>query len=118
MARHNRRGRGTDQRGFKYEVSYQPDWLRHVKISRALPTGRQSTMMLFRNPHAARDGRPSRRVRTRITCREQDVDVEVAVGGGKGAVRQLTVSCEVPSADGDGQETVTFILEKRPPRPS
>ena len=50
MARHNRDGAGEDQRGHAYTVSYQPDWLRMVKVTRSLTTGRQSTMTLFRNP--------------------------------------------------------------------
>jgi hypothetical protein len=113
LARHNRQGQGTDQRGFEYRVSYQPDWLRHVKVTRALPTGRQSTMTLFRNPTEGRVRSPGPRVRTRITCAEQNVDVEVAVRNGGKEVRQVTVSCDVPSPDGNGEETVVFTLQKR-----
>ena len=50
MARHNRDGQGADQRGQEYEISYQPDWLRLVKVTRTLETGRQSTKTLFKNP--------------------------------------------------------------------
>lgn len=111
MARHNREGRGTDQRGFEYEISYQPDWLRHVKVARALPSGRQSTMTLFRNPARCRERDPGDRIRTRITCSEQDVDVEVSVRGSGEGVCRVSVTCEVPSPDGPGKEEVTFIVQ-------
>lgn len=111
MARHNREGRGTDQRGFEYRISYQPDWLRHVKISRALPSGRQSTMTLFRNPCQAREREPGDRVRTRISCPEQDVDVEIAVRGHDCGITRVTLSCRVPDPDGKGSEELTFTVE-------
>ena len=79
MARHNREGTGVDQLGHRYRISYQPDWLREVRVSRRLPSGRQSTKVLFRNP----DPRPldSHRelVRTRIESPSQGLVVEVAV---------------------------------------
>ena len=50
MARHNRDARGTDQRGYDYEISYQPDWVRLIKVTRTLESGRQSTKTLFKNP--------------------------------------------------------------------
>ena len=50
MARHNREGKGADQLGQQYGISYQPDWLRLVKVTRDLESGRQSTKTLFRNP--------------------------------------------------------------------
>lgn len=112
MARHNREGRGTDQRGFEYRVSYQPDWLRHVKITRALPSGRQSTMTLFRNPAEHRTAVPGRRVRTRVSCPEQGVDVEVEVRGGEPSVHRVVVGCRVPQANGDaGFEEIFFTFE-------
>jgi hypothetical protein len=111
VARHNREGTGSDQRGFQYRVSYQPDWLRHVKISRVLASGRQSTMTLFRNPSACRERSPGNLVRTRITCPEQGVDLEVTVRDGDGAACRLSVTCQVPAADGSGSEEVTFTME-------
>jgi hypothetical protein len=111
VARHNRQGTGTDQRGFEYRISYQPDWLRHVKVSRLLPTGRQSTMTLFRNPSLTRERDPGSQVRTRITCSRQKVDVEVVVRCGGDGVCRVSVACEVDSPDGDGREEIVFILE-------
>ena len=43
MARHNRDARGSDQRGESYELSYQPDWLRLVKVTRSKPQCAPST---------------------------------------------------------------------------
>lgn len=117
MARHNREGEGSDQHGFEYAISYQPDALRHVKISRALPSGRQSTMTLFRNPAECREECPGDRVRTRIRCEEQGVDFEVSVRGNAECVRRLSLTCEVPAIDGKGVEEVTFIVESGLPEP-
>lgn len=111
MGRHNREGAGVDQRGFSYELSYQPDWLRHVKITRLLQSGRQSTMTLFRNPAERGERRPGDRVRTGISCPEQGIDVEVVVNGDRERVSRVTVTCEVPALEGKGTEEVTFTLK-------
>ena len=111
MGRHNREGAGVDQRGFSYALSYQPDWLRHVKITRLLQSGRQSTMTLFRNPAEWTVCLPGDRVRTGISCPEQGIDVEVVVNGDRERVSRFTVTCEVPAVDGKGTEEVTFTLE-------
>ena len=66
MGRHNREGRGADQRGYEYQVNYQPDWLRLIKVTRTLDSGRQSTKTLFRNPTHRRSEAPSEKVRTRL----------------------------------------------------
>ena len=111
MGRHNRDGAGVDQRGFSYQLSYQPDWLRHVKITRLLQSGRQSTMTLFRNPAERGKRQPGDRVRTGVLCPEQGIDVEVVVNGDRERVSRVTVTCEVPAVDGKGTEEVTFTLK-------
>jgi len=111
VARHNRDGHGADQRGFTYCVSYQPDWLRHVKVTRDLENGRQSTKTLFRNPLHGCEAEPGERVRTKITSPDQGLDFEVAVIDPRSSVTRISVSCEVPSADGRRRETVEFTLE-------
>jgi hypothetical protein len=111
VARHNREGTGSDQRGFEYSISYQPDWLRHVKVTRALPSGRQSTMTLFRNPVPHREEELGSRVRTRIVCEEQGVDLELAVRGRQEGVRCVSITFTVPRANGKGTEEVTLTLE-------
>ncbi len=117
VARHNREGTGVDQRGFEYRISYQPDWLKHVKVSRALPTGRQSTMILFRNPHESAERRPGRKIRTRITCAAQHVDVEVVLRDSRHGVSRVAVACSVACPDGSGEEELVFTLENGLPTP-
>lgn len=113
MARHNREGSGADQRGFEYGVSYQPDWLRLVKVTRQLETGRQSTKTLFRNPAEGPEAEPGPRVRTRIVCDDQPVDFEIAVTDPRAAVRRLRVAYEVPGENGRLEE-VEFTIERDP----
>jgi hypothetical protein len=114
MARHNREGSGADQRGVEYAIGYQPDWLKRVKVTRQLETGRQSTMTLFRNPARGPEATPGDRVRTHISSPEQALDVEVAVTDPRAAVRSIRVVCEVPAADGRMEE-VEFTLEREDP---
>ena len=116
MARHNRDGSGSDQRGFEYEISYQPDWLRLVKVTRQLETGRQSTKTLFKNPLDRAEAPPGHRVRTRITCPEQGLDVELAVDDPDRSVTRMRLACRVPTERG-GSEEVEFSIEGRLPLP-
>lgn len=114
MARHNREGSGADQRGLEYEIGYQPDWLKRVKVTRQLETGRQSTMTLFRNPASGPEAQPGDRIRTQISSPEQALDIEVAVNDPRASVLRIHVVCEVPDADGRMEE-VEFTLEREDP---
>ena len=109
MARHNREGSGADQRGFEYGVSYQPDWLKLVKVTRQLETGRQSTKTLFRNPGDP-ESEPGDRVRTRIVSSDQALDFEVALTDPRSAVKRVRIAYEVPGLNGRLEE-VEFTLE-------
>jgi hypothetical protein len=116
VARHNREGKGTDQRGFAYELHYQPDWLRRVKVTRQLGSGRQSTKTLFRNPARKPEVHPGDRVRTRIESPDQDLEFELALTDPKAAVRSVRVTYEMPGENGRMQE-VEFTLDGlEPPR--
>jgi hypothetical protein len=108
MARHNREGRGEDQRGHKYVVGYQPDWFRQVKVTRELETGRQSTKALFRNPEPPQQD-PGPRVRTRVTSPELGLDVEVALQDPRGVVRRITIETVVPEGQEAGEAVVLTI---------
>jgi len=80
MARHNQEGRGLDQLGNLWRISFPPDWLRQVKISRELPGGRRrSSLTLFRNPARMAKASPGRSIRTRITSADGKVDVEISL---------------------------------------
>ena len=115
MARHNREGLGADQRGFEYGVSYQPDWLKLVKVTRQLETGRQSTKTLFRNPANGREAEPGDRIRTRITSTDQSLDFEVALTDPRSAVKRVRIAYEVPGENGRTEE-VEFTLESESSR--
>ena len=116
MARHNREGRGTDQSGFEYRIGYQPDWLRHVKVTRDLEGGRQSTKTLFRNPVERREALPGDQVRARITCLGQELDFGVAISDPRGVITRIRVACSLPSeSGGSGREEVAFTFENRLP---
>jgi hypothetical protein len=107
MARHNRDGQGVDQRGAEYEISYQPDWLHQVKVTRTLETGRQSTKTLFRNA-GEREQSPGTKVRTRITSRDQKLDFEITVDDPRGMVSRVIVETVAP----DG-EVVSFTIDEQ-----
>lgn len=112
MARHNRDARGSDQRGENYELSYQPDWLRLVKVTRTLESGRQSTKTLFRNA-GKREQQPGSRIRTRISARDQRMEFEVELDDPQGVVRRIIVET-APSA---GEEPLVFTIDaQRPPK--
>jgi hypothetical protein len=116
MARHNREGKGTDQRGFEYDVSYQPDWLKLVKVTRNLETDRQSTKTLFRNPSSAAEAEPGDRIRTRITSPDQNLDFEVAIADPNSAVVRIKVAYLITGENGKKEE-VEFSFEDRLPSP-
>jgi hypothetical protein len=112
MARHNRVVRGSDQRGDSYELSYQPDWLRLVKVTRTLESGRQSTKTLYKNP-TKREQAPGQRVRTKVTCRDQRVEFEVELNDPNGVVRRIIVE----TAPGGGvEEPLIFTIDGQTPK--
>ena len=112
MARHNRAARGSDQRGESYELSYQPDWLRLVKVTRTLESGRQSTKTLFRNP-TKREQPPGQRIRTRVEALEQRVAFEIELDDPQGVVRRITIETVAPAG---GEDPVVFSLDAQVPR--
>jgi hypothetical protein len=117
MARHNREGRGSDQRGAEYLVSYQPDWLNLVKVTRDLENGRQSTKTVLRNP-GWREQAPGAKVRTRITSPKQGLDFEVAIDDPRGVIRRVIIETVLPGSDAEGEgEVVIFTVEDRLPPP-
>lgn len=107
MARHNRSARGEDQHGDAYEISYHPDWLKQVKVTRELAGGRQSTRTLFRN-EARPEQEPGSRVRTRVTSLAGDVDFEVEVDDPRGQVTRVIVEA-VPAGERMGR--LVFSIE-------
>ena len=110
MGRHNREARGADQRGFDYEISYPPDWLRLIKVTRTLESGRQSTKTLFRNPSATEQP-AGPKVRTRITSAEQQLDVEVDIDDPHGVVKRVVIITG-PAGSSSVDDEVEFIVQR------
>jgi hypothetical protein len=111
MARHNREGKGEDQLGRTYVISYQPDWFYQIKVTRDLESGRQSTKTLCRNADAAQ-AEPGPKVRTRIQSAELGLDFEVSLEDGAGVIRRITVETVVPQGPDQG-EPVAFTISRR-----
>ncbi len=124
MPRHNRTGKGVDQRGQEYEIGYQPDWLRRVKVTRKLKSGRQSTMQLFRNPNGHREASPGDKIRTSVSSVAEDVDFEIVLSDPDARVTRITVTYELPAPQKPGSrrkkkpQEIVFTLENglKPPR--
>lgn len=130
MARHNREGHGSDQRGFDYAISYQPDWLKVIKVTRTLESGRQSSKTLFRNPAQRAQEEPGTRVRTRVISEEQGLDFEITIDDPKHRVKRVRVTCHAPAVSGEvvdgsllraatdeGEDEIEFTIEDTLPPP-
>jgi hypothetical protein len=113
MARHNRVARGVDQRGETYEVGYQPDWLKLVKVTRTLESGRQSTKTLFKNA-TKRAQSPGQKIRTRVESREQRIEFEIELDDPHGVVRRIIVETAPPGAT-SAEDRLVFSIDGQPP---
>jgi len=114
MARHNREGRGVDQCGFSYRISYQPDWLDRIRVTRKLPSGRQSTRTLFRNPARRPSADAGELVRTRIESAAQGLAIEVSFRTASGPVGEIEVHWQVKAAPVHETDRVSFRLTAFP----
>ena len=110
MARHNRQGRGVDQYGHAYRISYPPDWLDRIRVTRRLPSGRQSTRTLFVNPARKPQGDARGLIRTTIESAEQGLEVAVAFRTASGRVNEIEVHWQDASGPADGMGQVSFRL--------
>jgi hypothetical protein len=116
MARHNRETRATDQHGLLWNISYQPDWLSRVKISRLLPDGRRrSSLTLFRNPRRRAEAEPGRVVRTDVRAVDGSARFRISVEDPEGIVDAVEVVTH--RKRGKKTEKVKFLLEARLPPP-
>lgn len=109
MGRHNRDARGSDQRGFDYDISYQPDWLRLLKVTRTLESGRQSTKTLFRNS-GPRESAAGPRIRTRVQSQEQNLDVEIEVNDPRGVVKRI-ILVTAPAGSVSAEDELEITVE-------
>ena len=116
MARHIRQGSGVDQRGFRYRISYHPDWLDRIRVTRRLQSGRQSTKTLFRNPTRNPPAAEGDLIRARIDCPEQDLSIEVAFRAPPGRVGEVVVHWRGEQGGDLLEERVGFTLSGFPRR--
>lgn len=92
MARHNRQAKGVDQHGELWHVSYQPDWLSRVKISRMLPDGRRrSSVTLVENPADRARAEPGKVVRTRVRAGDGSAEFEISLEDRNDLVQEIVV---------------------------
>jgi len=116
MSRHNREGRGLDQLGNLWRISFQPDWFRLLKISRPLPGGRRrSSLTVFRNPARQAESDPGRSVRTRITSADGAIDVTVSVEDRDAVVDHIVIG--IKNKRGRKTEVLRFIVQGGLPQP-
>ena len=110
MSRHNRDADGTDQLGFRYRISYPPDWLDRIKVTRRLPSGRQSTKTLFRNPVRIPAADPSGLLRITIESGQQDLLVEASVRADADRICELAVTWRGDQTTVSANSNVRFTL--------
>ena len=110
MARHNREAEVTDQCGNRYVVSYQPDWLARIKVTRRLPSGRQSTKVLFRNPNPKPTEAPGLIVRTAIVGASQGLAVEATLKGDAARLRSVDLDWQGEGSADPRMDRVSFQL--------
>ena len=116
MARHNREARGVDQLGTLWRISYQPDWLSRVKISRKLPGDRRRSMVtLFRNPAPRAEAEPGRVVRTGVSAVDGSAGFRISVEDPGDIIESVVVVTR--RKRGRRKETVKFVLDSRLPPP-
>jgi hypothetical protein len=116
MARHNREARGVDQLGTLWRISYQPDWLSRIKISRQLPGDRRRSMVtLFRNPARRAEASPGKTVRTGVSAVDGSADIRISVEDPDGIVESVVVVTR--RKRGRKNEVIKYLLESRLPPP-
>jgi hypothetical protein len=109
MARHNRQAKGVDQHGDLWHISYQPDWIDRVKISRELPDGRRrSTVTLFKNEADRAEAEPGKVVRTRISAADGSAGFEVSLEDDDSIVERIVVVTR--RKRGRKEEEIHFVL--------
>ena len=110
MARHNRDDRGVDQHGELWQLSYHPDWLKRLKISRELPDrDRRSTVTLFKNEADRAEAEPGKVVRTRVRAADGSVDFEVSLEDRTDVVESIVVVTRRRRKGTD--ERLEFVIE-------
>ncbi len=114
MSRHNRNGTGVDQLGFRYRISYPPDWLERVRVTRRLSSGRQSTKTLFRNPRKGPEAAQGALIRVAIESPDQNLAVKATVSADPGRVGEIVLRWRDRQASDPRAGEVAFTLRAFP----
>lgn len=106
MARHIRTGTGTDQRGERHLVGYQPDWFRRIKIARSVESGRRSVRTLLVNGEEPGTQQPPRKVLTRVAAGDGP-PIELWLSDPAASVSSIRLTCRLPGSE----EEVEYFIE-------
>lgn len=127
MPRKNKSGKGKDQKGVDYTISYQPDWLKAFKSSRKDKKGKKGTVTIFQNPESHQKEDPGKTVKTRVSS-DEGVDFTITLDDPKRAVKRIRVEYGVRKpaaggasakkmASGGSNEDVVYTLDDDQPPP-
>jgi HJR/Mrr/RecB family endonuclease len=128
MPRKNKSGTGKDQKGHKYTISYQPDWLKALKASRKDKQGKKDTVTVFKNPEKHQKEKPGKEVKTRVTS-DEGVNFTITVDDPRRAIKRIRVEYKAASVaaakkkstsknkNGDDDVIVYTLDEDQPPPP-
>jgi hypothetical protein len=103
MPRKNKSGKGKDQKGYDYKISYQPDWLKELRSSRKDKKGKKDTVTIFQNPEKHQKEKPGKTVRTRVRS-DEGVDFTITLDDPKRAVKRIRVEYKAAVAAAAAQE--------------
>lgn len=116
MARHNQEARGVDQRGQMWKISFQPDWLSRLKISRKLGgERRRSSLTVFRNPARRAESKPGKIIKTGLRALDGSAEFRISVEDPMEMIESITVVAK--KKRGRRTEEIRFKLEARMPPP-
>ena len=96
MARHNRTTAGVDQLGNLWRISYQPDWLRHLKLSQRVFGCRRTSRTVLRNPEERALTLPGRKIRTALGLADGAGEVAVTLEDPAGLVTGIDLTMKLP----------------------
>src|SRR5690606_18074140 len=113
-ARPNQTLRATGPLDRHFELSYQPDWVSRISMSRTVD-GAPTTTTLFANP-GYRERMPGPVVRTRIASPEHGLHFAAILNDPDHVVKRVIVETVATDAAGE-EEEVTFTIEDHLPPP-
>jgi hypothetical protein len=115
MPRKNKSGKGKDQKGYDYKISYQPDWLKELRSSRKDKKGKKDTVTIFQNPEKHQKEKPGKTVRTRVRS-DEGVDFTITLDDPKRAVKRIRVEYKAAVAAAAAQQEEQELQRRGPGR--